>query len=249
MSFTLVIGNKNYSSWSLRPWIAMKVAGIAFEEILIPLYEPGSREQILKYSPAGKVPILIDGDRAIWDSLSILEYLAEKLPAAGLWPANAGARAVARSVAAEMHSGFACLRQHCNMNMWLPPKARPQPPEVFDDVRRIDALWNNCRMRFGQSGPFLFGAFGAADAMYAPVVSRFRNYCLPVSDIAHAYMEAVMALPAWREWVAAGSKEPWILQHNEPDWRFVGLNIHHKKAMPPSSNRSAGGPYFRQDCG
>ena len=121
MSLTLIIGNKNYSSWSLRPWIAMKAAGIAFDEIVIPLYEPGSREQILKYSPAGKVPILIDGDAAIWETLAILEYLAEKFPQAHLWPAEARARGQARAVASEMHAGFQALRRNCPMNLWLPP--------------------------------------------------------------------------------------------------------------------------------
>jgi glutathione S-transferase len=221
MSLTLVIGNKNYSSWSLRPWIAMKVAGISFEEVVIPLYLPGSSEQILKYSPAGKVPILIDGDKPVWESLAILEYLAEKFPKAGLWPATEDARALARAISAEMHGGFQPLRQHCTMNLWLPPKARPQPEEVLANVKRIDAIWSDCRGRFGQSEPFLFGSFGAADAMYAPVVARFHNYGLAVSATARAYMDAVMALPAWREWVDAAMKEPWIMQHNEPDWPLV----------------------------
>ncbi len=221
MSLTLIIGNKNYSSWSLRPWIAMKVAGIAFEEILIPLYVPGSTEQVLKYSPAGKVPILIDGNERVWESLAILEHLADRFPAAKLWPADARARSHARAISAEMHAGFVAQRQHCTMNLWLPPKPRPQPDEVLANVRRIDALWSDCRARFGQGGPFLFGGFGAADAMYAPVVARFRNYGLPVSATARAYMDAVMALPAWREWYDAAMKETWVMQHNEPDWPLV----------------------------
>jgi glutathione S-transferase len=221
MSLTLVIGNKNYSSWSLRPWIAMKVAGIPFEEVLIPLYLPGSKEQILKYSPAGKVPILIDGDERVWESLSIMEHLAERFPDARLWPADARARSLARSVSAEMHAGFQPLRQHCTMNLWLPPKARPMPPEVLENMTRIEAIWADCRKRFGQGGAFLFGNFGAADAMYAPVVARFHNYGLPVSAGTRAYMEAVMALPAWREWYDAAMKETWIMQHNEPDWPLV----------------------------
>jgi glutathione S-transferase len=224
MALTLVIGNKNYSSWSLRPWIAMKVAGIAFDEIVIPLYEPGSREEILKYSPAGKVPVLIDGDQHIWESLAILEYLAEKFPAAGLWPKDAEARAQARAVAAEMHAGFQPLRKNCPMNLWLPPKKRPMPDEVAGDVRRIDALWSECRARFGQGGPFLFGAFGAADAMYAPVVTRLHSYSLVVGEISRHYMDAVMSLPAFIEWRAAALKEPWIMQHNEPDWPRVRGN-------------------------
>ena len=221
MSLTLILGNKNYSSWSLRPWIAMKVANIAFDEKVIPLYEPGSRDEVLKYSPAGKVPVLIDGDRPVWESLAILEYLAEKFPQAGLWPADMGARSHARVVANEMHGGFQALRRNCPMNMWLPAKPRPQPDEVMADVRRIEALWADCRTRFGQSGPFLFGGFGAADAMYAPVVSRLHSYGIAVGQGARAFMDAVMALPAWREWYAAALKEPWVMKGNEPDWPLV----------------------------
>jgi glutathione S-transferase len=221
MSLTLVIGNKNYSSWSLRPWIAMKAAGIPFEEVVIPLYVPGSPEQILKYSPAGKVPILIDGDETIWESLAILEHLAERFPQAGLWPADRRARSFARAAATEMHGGFQPLRQHCTMNLWLPPKARPQPPEVYANVKRIETLWADCRARFGQGGPFLFGTFGNVDAMYAPVVARFHNYGLPVGPQTRAYMDAVMALPAWREWYDAAMKETWVMQHNEPEWPLV----------------------------
>jgi glutathione S-transferase len=221
MSLTLVIGNKNYSSWSLRPWIAMKVAGIPFEEIQIPLYEPGSRERMLEYSPAGKVPILIDGDEHVWESLAILEHLAERFPEARLWPSDRRARSHARAIASEMHGGFQPLRQNCTMNLWLPVKARPQPPEVLANVARLEQMWADCRARFGQSGPFLFGAFGAADAMYAPVVARFNTYGLPVSAKTRAYMDAVMALPAWREWYDAAMQETWIMQHNEPDWPLV----------------------------
>lgn len=221
MPLTLILGNKNYSSWSLRPWIAMKVAGIAFDEKVIPLYEPGSREQVLKYSPAGKVPVLIDGGQAIWESLAILEYLAEKFPKASLWPADAGGRGHARTVANEMHGGFQALRRNCPMNMWLPPKLRPQPEEVAADVRRIDALWTDCRLRFGRGGDFLFGAFGAADAMYAPVVSRLNSYGLEVGGVARAYMDAVMALPAWAEWRDAALRETWVMKGNEPDWPLV----------------------------
>ncbi|MFA6265850.1 MAG: glutathione S-transferase family protein [Pseudolabrys sp.] len=226
MSLTLVIGNKNYSSWSLRPWIAMKAAGIPFKEVLIPLYREGSAEEILKYSPAGKVPILHDGDNAIWDSLSILEYLAEKFPDAKLWPTDSAARALARSVSAEMHGGFQPLRQHCTMNLWLPVKARPQPPEVLANVQRIEAIWADCRRRYGKAGPFLFGSFGNADAMYAPVVARLYNYGLPVSPATRAYMDAVMATAAWREWHDAAMKETWVMQNNEPDWPLVrGIKV------------------------
>jgi glutathione S-transferase len=221
MALKLIIGNKNYSSWSLRPWIAMKVAGIPFEEELIPLYEPGSRERVLRYSPTGKVPVLIDGDIRVWESLAILEYLAEQFPDAGLWPADSTARTHARTISSEMHAGFAPLRRNCPMNMWAPAAKRDKPAEVYDDARRIDALWTECRQRFGKNGPFLFGAFSAADAMYAPVVSRFHTYGIDVGPASRAYMEAVMALPAWSEWRAAALKEPWVMQGNEPDWPTV----------------------------
>jgi glutathione S-transferase len=212
----LIIGNKNYSSWSMRPWIAMKAAGIAFKETLFPLYLPGSREQVLKYSPAGKVPVLIDGDILIWESLAILEYLAEKFPDAKLWPHDPGARANARAIAAEMHAGFGPLRRHCPMNMHRDPK-KPFTliPEVEENIKRIDEMWNDARTRFGKGGPFLFGTFGAADAMYAPVVSRFASYAIKVSPVSRAYMDAVMALPAWKEWETAGRAETWIMEGNE----------------------------------
>jgi len=223
MSLTLIIGNKNYSSWSLRPWIAMKVAGIPFEEKLFPLYEPGSREQVLAFSPTGKVPVLIDGDQHIWESLAILEHLAERFPAAQLWPAERSARSHARVVATEMHAGFMPLRKACPMNLWLPAKPRPQADDVMENVARIEALWRDCRARFGQPAglPFLFGAFGAADAMYAPVVARLHTFGLPVAADTRAYMAAVTALPAWQEWRAAAMLEPWVMQHNEPDWPLV----------------------------
>src|SRR5258708_1709333 len=221
MALTLVIGNKNYSSWSLRPWIAMKVAGIAFDEIVIPLYEAGSRERILAVSPTGKVPALIDGDIHVWESLAILEHLAGRFPRAGLWPDDPAARAHARAVAAEMHAGFAALRRHCPMNMRRPVKARELTPDVAADLARIEALWTDCRTRFGAGGSFLFGAFGAADAMYAPVVWRFHTYAVDVSGTAHAYMRAMMALPAWSEWRDAARREPWVLEHDEVDWPTV----------------------------
>jgi len=194
----LVIGNKNYSSWSLRPWIALKVLGIPFDEERIPLYRPGSKERILGYSPAGKVPILRDGDTVVWDSLAILEYLAEKYPK--LWPSDRAERAKARSVAAEMHSGFAKLREHMSMNTRKRYPGKGRTPESMADVARIDDIWSQAR------GPFLFGAFTAADAMYAPVVLRFRTYEVGVRN--KGYMDAMLALPAMREWIEAAEREP-----------------------------------------
>jgi glutathione S-transferase len=193
----LVIGNKNYSSWSMRPWIAMKVLGIQFQEKYIPLYGPGAKEQILLESPAGKVPILIDGGMRVWDSLAILEYLAEKHPA--LWPADRAARAQARAVSAEMHSGFPNLRNHMSMNVRKRYPGKGRTPEALADVQRINAIWSEAK------GPFLFGAFSAADAMYAPVVLRFRTYEVAVDN--RAYYDAMLALPAMKEWIAAAERE------------------------------------------
>ena len=202
---TLVIGNKNYSSWSLRPWIAMKVAGIAFVEHRIPLYGPGSKEQILVYSPAGKVPCLVDGEVRVWDSLSICEYLAEKHP--GLWPQDAAARAMARSISAEMHSGFPNLRAKMSMNIRKRYPGLGRTPESLADVARIIEIWSGCRARHGEGGPFLFGKFSIADAMYAPVVLRFRTYGVELPAECGAYADAVLSLPAMQDWIAAAEAE------------------------------------------
>ncbi len=215
MGLRLIIGNKNYSSWSLRPWLAMKVAGIPFEETLIPLDAPDFKERVMAVSPAGKVPVLIDGDVCVWESLAILEYLAEKFPATSLWPDDQQARAHARAVAAEMHAGFLPLRRDLPMNVRRPVKARPLEAAVAADVARIDAIWSGCRARFGAAGPFLYGRFGAADAMHAPVVWRFYTYAVKTSEAAGAYMRALMALPAWGEWREAACSEPWVMPRNE----------------------------------
>jgi len=221
LALTLVIGNKNYSSWSMRPWIAMKVAGIGFDEVVISLDAEDFKLKLSKISGTGKVPTLVDGEVKVWESLAILEYLAEKFPAAKLWPADPAARAHARAIASEMHAGFLPLRRACPMNMWRPVKPRELNAEAMSNVRRIDAMWADCRIRFGAGGPFLFGGFGAADAMYAPVVARFHTYDVPVSGTSRAYMAAVMALPAWAQWTAAALKEPWVLPEDEVDWPTV----------------------------
>ena len=221
MALKLIIGNKNYSSWSFRPWIAMKVAGIAFEETVISLDAGDFKAHVGPVSGTGKVPVLIDNDVRVWESLAILEYLAEKFPNAALWPADAAARAHARAIANEMHAGFLPLRRHLPMNMWRPVIKRDLTPEAAANVQRIEAIWNDCRARFGKGGPFLFGRFGAADAMYAPVVSRLHTFAVAVGAGARAYMDAVMALPAWREWHAAAVKEPWVLAADEVDWPTV----------------------------
>jgi glutathione S-transferase len=176
---------------------------------------------VRKYSPAGKVPILVDGDVRVWESTAILEYLAEKFPQAGFWPATPQARAHARAIVAEMHAGFLALRRECPMNLWRPVMARALTLDAQTNVERIDAMWAECRARFGQGGPFLFGAFGAADAMYAPVVSRFHTYAVEVGAAAQGYMQAVMALPAWTEWRSAALREPWVLPADELDWPQV----------------------------
>jgi glutathione S-transferase len=221
VALTLLIGNKNYSSWSLRPWIAMKVAGIPFIETVVPLETPEFKATVSAVSGSGKVPALADGDVFVWESLAILEYLAEKFAAAALWPAGAAARAHARTISAEIHAGFVPLRRDCPMNFWRPVKKRDLTPEAAENVRRIDAIWSECRKRFGGSGKFLFGTFGAADAMYAPVVSRFHTYAVEVSATSRAYMDAVMQLPAWREWESAARKEKWVLAQDEVDWPTV----------------------------
>ena len=221
MALKLIIGNKNYSSWSFRPWIAMRVAGIAFDEEVISLNAPDFKPRLLAVSGTGKVPTLIDGEIKVWESLAILEYLAEKCPDAGLWPRDPAARAHARAIASEMHAGFVPLRRALPMNLWRPVIKRELDKDAQANVARIDAMWTDCRRRFGQGGPFLFGTFGAADAMYAPVVSRFQTYDVTVGTEAQAYMRAVMALPAWTEWVAAGVKEPWVLAEDEVDWPTV----------------------------
>jgi glutathione S-transferase len=203
MAYKLVIGNKNTSSWSLRPWLAMRAAGIPFAEINVHLRAPDAKAQILEHSPSGKVPALLTGGRVIWDSLAILETLAETH--ATLWPRAAAARALGRSVSAEMHSGFPALRQHCPMDfLGRAPKAHLPAPAAAD-VRRIVALWQDCRQRHGYGGPFLLGRFSAADAMYAPVASRFRTYLPDLSPYgddgtAQAYVEALFALPEMAEW-------------------------------------------------
>jgi glutathione S-transferase len=209
MTLTLVIGNKNYSSWSMRPWLALRANNIPFEEVFIPLYtdDPADKQRILSFSRAGKVPALVDGDITVWDSLSIIEYLAERFPEARLWPEDRALRAHARSISAEMHSGFMALRNECGMNLHRPVGAIALSADARANVARVEEIWRDCRQAYGKGGPFLFGAFTGADAMYAPVVHRFRTYAIDVGAEAKAYMETMMALPAFREWTEAGLAE------------------------------------------
>ncbi|MDA9489736.1 glutathione S-transferase family protein [Bradyrhizobium sp. CCBAU 11361] len=209
----LAIGNKNYSSWSMRPWLALRANDIPFVETLIPLYteNPADKEQILSFSRAGKVPVLVDGDTTVWDSLAIIEYIAERYPEVKLWPDDAAARAHARSVCAEMHSGFVPLRSECGMNLHRPIRPVTLSADAKANVARIEEIWRECRSRHSAKGPFLFGRFGAADAMYAPVVHRFRTYAIDVAPDTKAYMETMMALPAFEEWTREGLAETLVI--------------------------------------
>jgi glutathione S-transferase len=218
MTLMLVIGNKNYSSWSMRPWLALKASGIAFEERSIPLYTGAAdKKRILDVTPSGKVPALIDGDVTVWDSLAIIEYLAERFPETGLWPANRADRARARSISAEMHSGFAALRSECGMNLHRPVRAKALSDNAQADIARIQEIWTDCRGRSARAGPFLFGTFTAADAMYGPVVHRFRTYAIAVTPPVQAYMDAMMSFPAFQQWTEQGLAETGVIERLEAD--------------------------------
>ena len=216
-SLTLVIGNKNYSSWSLRPWLLLRQAGIPFDEVRVPLYTPGSAAELAKWSPSGKVPALHDGDIRVWDSLAICEYLAERFPDKQLWPADTAARAVARSVSAEMHAGFGALREHMSMNIRARRPGQGRTAASLADIERIVAIWTDCRARFGRGGDFLFGRFGIADAMYAPVVLRGQTYGVALTGAARDYADAMLALPALQAWVADAVAEAERIEAFERD--------------------------------
>jgi glutathione S-transferase len=212
---TLIVGNRNYSSWSLRAWLAMRVSGLAFDEVVIALDQPDTASRIGEFSPAGRVPVLRHGDCTIWDSLAICEYAAELAPEARLWPEDRAARAVARSVSSEMHSGFAALRGALPMNIRADRPGVPVAIDVRLDIDRICRIWRDCKQAFGAGGQFLFGDFSIADAMFAPVASRFRSYRIAVDELAKDYIEAVHGLPAMRECSAAAAAEPWVLEREE----------------------------------
>jgi glutathione S-transferase len=205
---TLVVGSKNYSSWSLRPYLALAHTGQPFREVVIALDEPDTAANIAKYSPSGRVPALQHGTLAIWDSLAICEYLAETFPQAKLWPQEREARAVARAVVAEMHSGFSNLRQNMTMDIRAQKPGQGRAPGVAEDIARIQALWNDSRSRFGQGGPFLFGHFTIADAFYAPVVTRFVTYEVELDAVSRAYRDTILELPALKTWTEAARSEP-----------------------------------------
>ncbi len=217
---TLAIGNKNYSSWSLRPWLVLRQAGIPFDEVRIPLYTPESATALAKWSPSGKVPALHDGDIVVWDSLAICEYLHERFPDKQLWPADTAARAVARSVSAEMHSGFSALREHMSMNIRARRPGRGRTAESLADVARMVAIWTDCRARYGKGGEFLFGRFCIADAMVAPVALRFQTYGVALTGAAKDYAEALLTLPALEAWVADAVAETERIEKFEPGESF-----------------------------
>lgn len=213
---TLVIANKCYSSWSLRPWLLMRQLGIAFDEIVIPLDLADTKEKVLRHSPAGKVPILIDGDATVWESIAIMEYVGEAY-GAPVWPEDRTARAMARSVAAEMHAGFPALRSSCPMNLGKRFAQKDRGEAVARDVARFSEIVRQARERFGAGGPFLFGKFTAADAMYAPLVTRLDTYSIALDGTTRAYVDAILSLPAFQEWRSAALKEEWIVDADEVD--------------------------------
>jgi glutathione S-transferase len=216
----LVIGNRNYSSWSVRPWLVLTHFEIPFEEELAPLSGPGWKENLRQKSPTGRVPVLLDGDLLIPETTAIIEYLAELYPDRGIWPLDRQQRALARAAAAEMHAGFAALRNEAPMNIRASLPGRVPHDRVAGDLHRIEALWSDNLERSG--GPYLFGRFTAADAMFAPVASRIRTYELPVSDTAMEYVEAIYALPAFQSLFAKAAAEPWTVQRDELDYVLSG---------------------------
>ena len=213
----LIIGNKNYSSWSLRAWLSLSAAGAVFEEILVPLDQPNTRQEILKHWRNGRVPILKQGDNVVLESLSICEYAAELFPEVWLWPQDIRARAIARSLCCEVHAEFNSIKTHMPMNIRSRFPNEGRKPGVQDDINRITAVWRRARERYGRDGggPFLFGPFTNADAMFAPMVSRMRTYAVELGDIESAYSEAIWSYPPMQEWVRAAHAEPWVIENAE----------------------------------
>ena len=203
----LIIGNKNYSSWSLRPWIFMKHKGLRFEEERVPLFEADTDERLAPYFSDFKVPVLLDGELLVWDSLAILEYLADRFPEVGGWPADRSARAVARSVSAEMHSSFNALRSEMPMNCRRTFSGINFSEAALKDVARVEVLWLHCQKTYGQAGPWLFGDYSVADAMFAPVVIRFAGYGIQLSGLLQGYLDTVLTDQHLQQWIAAGKAE------------------------------------------
>jgi glutathione S-transferase len=215
----LIVGNRNYSSWSLRAHMALDMAGIPYEEEMIRMFVPSYAPAMAKHKAAGKVPVLVHNSHAIWDTLAIIEYAAETWPAKSIWPKNKKARALARSFSAEMHSGFQALRNACPMNLRRPRKLPPGgiSEAVAKDMARIESIWTQCRKTYGKGGSFLFGKFTAADAMFAPVCARIDTFAIPVSRASRTYANAILATPAFQQWKKESADEPWIIEEDEVD--------------------------------
>lgn len=207
----LAIANRNYSSWSLRAFLVLDRTRAPFEQVVIPLRQAGTEAEIRKVSPSGRLPVLLDGTVVVWDSLAIAEYLAERFPAARLWPSDPVARATARSVCAEMHAGFTALRQTLPMNLRRRRPGGFEAPSVLEDVARITKIWLDLRLAFGSGGPYLFREYGIADAFFTPVAARFRTYGVPLPPEAAAYRDALLTWPAFRRWEAEAEREPWTI--------------------------------------
>ena len=211
----LLIGNRNYSTWSMRPWLVLRHFDIPFEDEVLQLQGEGFRDVLAQRSPTGRVPVLQDGDLTVVETIAIIEYLADRFPDRAIWPKDIGERALARAAAAEMHSAFTALRSHAPMNLRASHPGKVSVDAVARDLHRLETLWGGLLTRSG--GPFLFGAFTAADAMFAPVATRIRTYELPVSDVAAGYVEAIYALPAFQDWLGMALHEPWIVDEDEID--------------------------------
>ncbi|GGF55590.1 glutathione S-transferase [Azorhizobium oxalatiphilum] len=221
MSFTLIIGNKTYSSWSLRPWLALSAAGVPFQEKLLPLGSDMFRETLAEFGTSGRVPLLLDGEVKVWESLAIIDHVAERHPDRPIWPQDPAARGMARSIAAEMHAGFQALRNELPMNLARPPETRAITSKAAADVSRILSIFVEARRRFGADGPFLFGRFCAADAMFAPVATRLATYMVPLDPISESYVQAILAQPDFVRWREAALKEEWVVAEDEVDWPEV----------------------------
>ena len=221
MALKLILGNQNYSSWSLRPWLALKAAEVRFEEQVVPLGTDAFKAALSGLGTAERVPVLLDGTVVVWDSLAIIEYVAERYTDRHIWPTDPAARAMARSISAEVHSGFSGLRRLLPMNLWRPVEVRPLDEAATRGVERISAIWGAARARFGGEGDFLFGRFCAADAMYAPVASRLLTYGVELDPVSTAYVAAIHAQPDFCAWRAAALKETWVIPEDEVDWPVV----------------------------
>ncbi len=215
MDLEIIVGNKNYSSWSLRAWLAVARSGLPFRETVIPMFQDDSARAIAQHSPSGKVPCLRHGDLVVWDSLAICEYVAELAPGAQLWPADRAARAVARSACAEMHTGYVALRNDMTMNLRASKPGVGHSPAALADAAAVQTRWRQLRERHGAGGELLFGAFTIADCFYAPVVTRFQTYGVELDPVSRRYCEAVSALPEFQRWRAAALEEPWRIAHYE----------------------------------